>query len=493
MLNILIVIGASGDLTWRKIVPALFRLKIRGKLPEPFALIGVARTVMTDQQWADRLRTEGGSALVPPGREEAWNEFTRSLFYCPGSATEDSTFQSVRSKMDQLEMDAGCPGQSNCVCYLAVSSRLYPEILARLGESGLTNETNGSRFCVVIEKPFGYDQASAAALNKLTHEVLPEERIFRIDHYLGKETVNNIFALRFGNTIFEPLWNRQYIDHVQITAAESVLVGHRGAFYETAGVLRDMFANHLLQLLAITTMEPPSNFDADRVRDEKVKVLRAVRRLSEEEVPENIVVGQYEGYHQERGVDPESCVPTFSAIRLFIDDWRWKDVPFYLRSGKGMSCRTTQILIVYKEPPHCIFNECGTPGAMEVNRLLLQLQPAEGIRLTFLTKVPGTEMELRESVLSYSFEEQGTNQPADAYERLLLDAFAGDASLFARCDELEAAWNIIDPFNVWLDKQAKAGHKPPVYPVGNWGPEESNRWLDRDKRHWLDSCPVIRH
>ena len=356
-----------------------------------------------------------------------------------------------------------------------------------MGAAGLAVESGGARR-VIIEKPFGIDRKSARQLNDAVHRVFGEEQVYRIDHYLGKETVQNVLVLRFANTIFEPVWNRNYIDHVQITVAEEVLVGRRGAYYDAAGVLRDMFQNHLLQLLMITAMESPVRYRADAVRDEKVKVLQAIRPLSHQEVARATIRGQYRSYLDEPGVDPQSQTATFAALRLEIDNWRWQGVPFYLRSGKGMSCRTTQIVIQFRQPPTMLFRS-GPELHCEANRLVIQVQPDEGIQLHFQSKVPDAGMRLRLTDLDFRFAREFKEEMPEAYERLLLDALAGDASLFARADEVEHAWAIIDPvIAAWQDER-----QPPlcIYEPALWGPEESMYWMRGQGREWFDTCPVI--
>ena len=321
----------------------------------------------------------------------------------------------------------------------------------------------------------------------MVHETFAEHQIYRIDHYLGKETVSNILALRFANTIFEPVWNRNYIDHVQITAAESVTIGHRAGFYESAGVLRDMFQNHLLQLFTLTAMEAPARLDADAIRDEKVKVLRAVRPMREEDVARDTIRGQYRKYRDEPNVDPRSQTATFGAVKLSVDNWRWQGVPFYLRSLKASSCRTTQIVIQFRHPPHMMFESGSKP--FDANRLVLQIQPAEGIQIHFMTKVPDSGMKLRMTDLDFSFRSQYADGMPEAYQRLLLDVINGDASLFARSDEVELAWGIIDPIQrVWESSSA-----PPLafYAEGDWGPAASSQWMAGQGRAWFDLCPVL--
>ena len=340
----------------------------------------------------------------------------------------------------------------------------------------------------MIEKPFGTDSASAQTLNEDVHRVFNEDQIYRIDHYLGKETVQNLLVLRFANSIFEPIWNRNYIDHVQITVAEEVLVGSRGGYYDGAGVLRDMFQNHLLQLMMITAMEAPVRFESKFVRDEKVKVLQAIRPLAADEFSKFTLRGQYEGYLQEPGVPHDSQSATFAALKLHIDNWRWKDVPFYLRSGKAMSCRTSQIVIQFREPPHFLFAE-QSQQSMDANQLVIQIQPAEGIQLHFQTKVPDSGMRLRTTDLEFRFADRFSKAVPEAYQRLLLDSMIGDASLFARSDEVALAWQIIDPIiAAWHSAQAPPLH---VYPRGMWGPQVCTQWMNDDGRQWFDVCPVL--
>jgi glucose-6-phosphate 1-dehydrogenase len=342
----------------------------------------------------------------------------------------------------------------------------------------------------VIEKPFGTDLASAKRLNEVVHRFFTERQVYRIDHYLGKETVQNILVFRLANAIFEPVWNRNYVDHVQITAAEEVKVGRRGGYYDHAGVLRDMFQNHLLQLLTVTAMEAPARFNADSVRNEKVKVLEAIRPMTAAEVATNTVRAQYQGYRQEKDVAADSQTATFADVRLDIDNWRWQGVPFYLRSGKAMGCRTTQIVIQFREPPLRLFGNGGV-ARQDANRLVIHIQPAEGIQLHFQTKVPNREVDTRETTLDFRFDSFYADALPDAYERLLLDVLSGDQSLFARSDEVELAWGIVDPIlTAW-----KAGEQPPLwqYEPGMWGPAESSDWMQAMGRQWLDVCPVLKH
>src|SRR5262249_16868218 len=357
--------------------------------------------------------------------------------------------------------------------YLPPAPQLNEPAIAQLGAAGLADESKGPRR-VIIEKPFGTDLATAEHLNEAVHKVFSEKQVYRIDHYLGKETVQNMLVLRFANSIFEPVWNRRYIDHVQITAAEEVVVGHRGGYYDRSGILRDMFQNHLLQLLSVTAMESPARYEADTVRNEKVKVLQAIRPMTPDEVASDTVRGQYRGYTSEKDVPSDSQTATFAAVKLAVQNWRWQGVPFYLRSGKAMSCRTTQIVIQFHEPPLMLFSG-GPRGIQGGNRLVIQVQPAEGIQLHLQTKIPDAGMKLRLTDLAFSFQREFQGVMPEAYERLLLDAMQGDASLFARADEVETAWGIIDP----ILKAWKESGKPEIhqYDAGFWGPEESTKWM----------------
>ena len=486
----IVIFGASGDLTGRKLIPALFELFVEGKLAAPFVILGVSRSPLSDAEWASRLRPLA-ERFAPNFRPERWEQFAEHLRYFAGDVEREETFGRLEAELRRLE---GANG-ANRLYYLSLAPEHAAPIAAHLAQNGMTAERPGASRRLIVEKPFGVDTESSRRLNHALHEAFGEGQIYRIDHYLGKETVNNIFVLRFANAIFEPVWNRNYIDHVQITAVESVTVASRGAFYDKVSVLRDMFQNHLLQLLSVTAMEPPARFDAEAVRDEKVKVIRAIRRLTPETLPDSAVFGQYEGYRQEKGVASDSRTPTYAALKLQIDNARWKDVPIYLRSGKGMSCPTTQILIEFKEPPHQIFRAefcdiCrnAAPSDAYANRLLIQIQPSEGIRVRFLTKVPGTEMQIKNSELVYSFAGDSDLPLPDAYARLLLDALSGDASLFARDDEIEAAWRVIDPIAAEMPSRPLY-----FYPVGGWGPEEAEKLLTAENRRWFNTCPLLPH
>ncbi|MEX2560752.1 MAG: glucose-6-phosphate dehydrogenase [Pirellulales bacterium] len=476
------IFGASGDLTSRKLVPALYRLYRKRRLPAGTTIAGFSRTPYSSELWRDRLAQSTAEFIGSDFDPATWNAFAQSLHYQPGDLQKGSDVATLGRLLDEL---SGGPAGGR-VYYLATAPAFYEPAVAALGSAGLADESHGPRR-IVIEKPFGTDRESARKLNAAVHQVFSERQVYRIDHYLGKETVQNILVFRFANTIFEPLWNRNYIDHVQITAAEDIEVGQRAGYYEQAGVLRDMFQNHLLQLLSITAMEAPARFDANLVRNEKVKVLEAVRPLDGPQVASDTVRAQYIGYRQEPGVDPGSQTATFAAVKLHVDNWRWQGVPFYLRSGKALDCRTTQIVIQFRQPPHLMFPATSDPDA---NRLVIHIQPAEGIQLHFQTKVPDAGMQMRLTDLDFRFGTEFAGGLPDAYERLLLDVFAGDASLFARSDEVELAWGIVDPIiAAW---QSPFAPELVLYEAGEWGPDQSRAWIQRDGRAWLDVCPVLK-
>ena len=485
MSHTIVIFGASGDLTSRKLVPALYNLERAGSLPPDTRIVGFSRTPMTDEAWRAGLRESTANHCdCGPVDDASWKQFASRIHYQAGDIGKPEDFATLDRRLTALEAGA----DATRVYYLATAPQFYERVVTALGAHGMAEETHGPRR-IVVEKPFGTDLATARGLNAALHAVFHESQVFRIDHYLGKESVQNILALRFANTIFEPVWNRRYIDHVQITVAEEVKVGRRGAYYDTAGVLRDMFQNHLLQLLMVTAMEAPVRFEATAVRNEKVKVLEAIRPLELGEVAAAGVRGQYRGYLDDPGVAPESQTATFGAVRLEIDNWRWQGVPFYLRSGKAMNCRTTQIVIGFRQPPLELFAEGRRTFHREPNRLVIQIQPAEGIQLHFHTKVPGEGMRLRLTDLEFSYSREFQGRLPEAYEPLLLDVMTGDASLFARADEVEKSWEIIDPF-------VRAWHSvdmPPidVYEPGDWGPMASVEWMAAQGRTWFDLCPVL--
>jgi glucose-6-phosphate 1-dehydrogenase len=483
MPHTIVIFGASGDLTARKLIPALYRLYARKRLPPDTRVVGISRTDHTHQSWRDELTASTNKYLGKDFDAEAWSRFAAGIYYHRGDIQATEDFRQLEQLLKEIEREA----PTTRIYYLSTLPALYPTAIEQLGACGLAVETNGKRR-IVIEKPFGTDLKSARLLNQTLHRTFDERQVYRIDHYLGKETVQNLLVLRFANSIFEPIWNRNYVDHVQITVAEEVAVGRRGAFYDSAGILRDMFQNHLLQLMTIIAMECPSRYEANSVRDEKVKILRAVRPYAGADFAHNTIRGQYDGYRSEPGVSEESDTATFAALKLDVDNWRWNGVPFYLRSGKAMSCRTTQIVIQFREPPHMVFAD-GPRDQIDANRLVIQIQPAEGIQLHFQTKVPDAGMKLRLTDLTFSFRREYAGDAPEAYERLLLDVMNGDASLFARSDEVELAWSIIDPIlAAW---KSPAAPRLEIYPQGLWGPECSTSWIEHQGRQWFDVCPVL--
>ena len=473
----IVIFGASGDLTRRKLIPAFYSLFQNGLMPAEFQVLGVARSQMSDQEFRDHL-FEGVKEFgrLKPDSQETWDQFSERLRYLAGGYDDPQTHRKIAAALEESDQDAS--GGDNRLYYLSIPPTLYVPVIEQLGDSGLNRNKNG--WCrIIIEKPFGRDLKTAHQLNELVHTYFDEDQIYRIDHYLGKETVQNIMSFRFANSIFEPVWNRRYVDHVQISVLESVGVGHRGGYYDRAGVLRDMFQNHLLQLVSLTAMEPPIDFNAKALRDEKVKVLQAVPSVPWEDV----VFGQYEGYRQNPGVGEESTTPTYAAVRLYVNTWRWQGVPFYLRSAKNLAEKSSEITLTFKDVPHQLFQEDSDPSP---NSLSLCIQPDEGMHLRFQTKIPGAGMRTDPVQMHFHYDTRfGEHGLPDAYERLLLDALQGDASLFARSDEIEQAWSIIDPLINGWEKLSN----PPLayYRPGTWGPIESDEFLAQDDRKW-DLC-----
>ncbi len=492
----LVIFGASGDLTRRKLIPALFELHRKGRLPERFQLLGAARSPGDDEAFRDQAR-RGLMEFAPQTFEaEAWKAFAGRLHYLDGDFTTPQGVAILDQRLSELAEDGGVSperggggARRNLLFYLATPPQAYLGLVEALGKAGLVDTRDGWRR-VVIEKPFGSDLETAHQLNAELHRHLREDQIYRIDHYLGKETVQNVLFFRFANSIFEPIWNRNYIDHVQITVAESVGVEHRGRFYDSVGVLRDVFQNHILQLLAMMAMEPPASFDPEALRDERQKVLQSVRPIPVTEAARQTVRGQYDGYHLEEGVDPRSQTATFGLLRLFIDNWRWQGVPFYLRSGKRLAAKTTQVTILFKSVPHLMFPL--PPGEdIRPNALFLCLQPDEGIHLRFEVKVPDSMRRFRSVDMEFHYAEDfGPTAIPEAYERLLLDALNGDASLYMRADGIELGWALVDPIRRAWDSGTPAMAS---YPGGGWGPPEAVAFLAGEGRSWAMGCGAASH
>ncbi len=492
-----VIFGAAGDLATRKLFPALFHLYCDGLLHEDFAMVGVARKPMTDDAFRQLVYQSARDADDPsPAGEiddEAWARFAPRLSYVGGDFSETTTYAAVGKRLGAIE--SARKHSDGRLFYLAIPPSLYDQTIDHLEQSGVAQRVN-SRSArpwvrVLIEKPFGNDFPSARALNRAVRKAFAEHQVYRIDHYLGKETVQNLMVFRFANSIFEPVWNRHHIHHVQITAAETVGVEHRAGYYEEAGVVRDMFQNHLLQLMCLTAMEPPVAFQADAVRDEKTKVLRAIRRFSAAEMHDYSVRGQYgpgsikgaavPGYRREPNVDPGSDTPTWAALRLLVDSWRWRGVPFFLRSGKRMERRVTEIAVQFREPPHLLFPlESGK--TITPNVIAIRVQPNEGISLTFDIKVPGIGVRMAAAEMDFRYAEAFGEATHSAYETLLLDCMVGDATLFTRGDAVEAAWEVVDPvIEAWNDKDPE--HFP-NYAAGSWGPAVADEFIARDGARW---------
>jgi glucose-6-phosphate 1-dehydrogenase len=480
----IVIFGASGDLTKRKLVPALFSLFRKGRLPEKLKIVGYGRSDLSRDEFRDLFdRGTGDIECKEPPEMKNWEDFLGSFYYCQGRYSEEDDIRRLEAFLSDIET-----GPADRLYYFAIPPGPMTDIVVNLGRCGMTEEDRGWRR-VVAEKPFGHDLESARGLNRALHNILQESQIYRIDHYLGKETVQNVLVFRFGNTIFEPVWNRNHIDHVQITIAEEVDVGHRAGYYDKAGALRDMFQNHMLQMLSLVAMEPPASFNADAIRNEKVKLFSAIRPITGGMVASETVRGQYEGYRGTPGVNPESTTETYAALRVFIDNWRWNGVPFYLRSGKALRKKSSEVLIQFREPPHFMF-PYSPEKKITANYLSLCVQPNEGIHLRFEAKVPDTTAETRSVNMSFYYNDSfGACAVPDAYERLLLDAIIGDASLFTRSDGIEASWKFIDE----IIKGWEAGGAPSValYKPGSWGPAEADAFLSKDGRSWAPGCTGI--
>lgn len=492
----MIIMGAVGDLTSRKLMPALAHLDHDRLLDPAFAVIGVGRERLSDEQFRQNMdHAIQGSSETGETDGKSRSSFLGRLRYVAGDLTDAGTYRKIAECLSAIEGDRA--SERGRLFYFAIPPSLYPEVIRHLSASGLApraDDATSAWVRLIIEKPFGHDLASAQELNKLVRSAFSERQIYRIDHYLGKETVQNLLMLRFANSIFEPIWNREHVHHVQITAAETVGVGHRAGYYEEAGVLRDMFQNHLLQLLALTTMEPPSSFEADTVRDEKVKALRSVRPMTPMEARAASVVGQYApgvldgqrvpGYREEPSVAADSRVPTYAALRLMIDNWRWEGVPFFLRSGKRMAKRVTEIAVQFRRPPHLLF-PVSNDREVAPNVLAIRVQPEEGISLRFEVKVPGVEVRMAPVKMVFSYATAFGASTHSAYETLLLDGMLGDATLFARGDQVEVAWGVIDPVvEAW---EEGIPTRIPNYAAGSWGPSAADALVARSDTEWR--CP----
>jgi len=477
----IVIFGVTGDLTHRKLAPALYNLARAGDLPERYAILGTSTSVGSTSDFRAKLRESvSRHSRTQPLDEEIWKRFSAPLETVAADVNAPADYQKLRRTLEDVEKKAGLPG--NRLYYLAVPPGVFPVILRNLKDAGLLHPPGGPVWSrVVIEKPFGHDLASAKELNRTVAGVVEERQIFRSDHYLGKETVQNILVFRFGNSIFEPLWNRKYIDHVQITMAEEITVERRGKFYDATGVLRDVVQNHLLQVLALCTMEAPATFKADDIRDEKYKLLRSIRPFTREDVEKNVVAAQYAGYRGSEGVAPDSRTPTYVALKLAIDNWRWQGVPIYIRAGKGLKARNTEVSIHFQSIPFCLFGSEEVCQRIEPNVLTLRLQPDEGIALNFGCKVPGEDLSVGGVTMNFSYADSFQKAPWEAYERLLLDAMRGDHTLFSRRDGDEQAWAIATPIlEAWA-----AGQTPlPEYETGSAGPKEAAELLRREGRRW---------
>jgi glucose-6-phosphate 1-dehydrogenase len=485
---ILVIFGGTGDLSKRKLLPTLFYIFRQDELPKEFAILGIARSKMTDDQYRDLIKRDLQESSEEPLEESKWTDFSNHLFYLSADSSRDESYLSLRKKMDQL-MNQIAGDSRDIIYYLAVSPQIAPVIIKGLKRHDLCRGTFNTK--IIVEKPFGKDRQSAVELNKILTDAFEERQIYRIDHYLGKDTVQNILFFRFSNNIFEQLWNRHNIDSVQITVAETLGVENRGAYYEQTGVVRDMVQNHILQLMGMIAMEPPIGFEADYIRDEKLKVFLAFQPFRENDIDQFTVRGQYgpgkvngkevQGYREEEEVAPESNTPTFFAGKFHIANWRWAGVPFYIRTGKRLAKRSTEIAIQFKQPPLRLFGR--TCDTLDPNILLLTIQPEEKICLRFGVKYPHSENQIHTVNMVFSYQETFKMKDYHPYERLLIDCMKGDLTLFVREDAIEAMWHIVDPIIArW---ESIVPDHFPNYEAGTWGPEEANRLLERDGRQWI--------
>jgi glucose-6-phosphate 1-dehydrogenase len=482
---VLVLFGVTGDLARKKLLPAIYDLANRGLLPPGFAVVGFARRDWEHQDFRQLAHDAVKEHARTPFREDVWNQLAEGLHFVPGTFDDDAAFEQLATVVKELDTKRGTGG--NYAFYLSIPPKFFQDVVKQLQRSGLSQPSEGSWRRVVIEKPFGHDLASARELNAILHEVFPEESIFRIDHYLGKETVQNILALRFANTLYEPIWNRSYVDHVQITMAEDIGIGGRAGYFDGIGAARDVIQNHLLQLLALTAMEEPVSFEAEAVRAEKAKILSAVRLPAD--LDTYTVRGQYTagwqggvkvpGFREEEGIPQSSRTDTYAAMRLDIDTRRWAGVPFYLRTGKRLARRATEVALLFQTAPHLPFAQTDTEELGQ-NALVIRVQPDEGVTLRFGSKVPGTSMEVRDVNMDFDYGESFTESSPEAYERLLLDVLIGDPPLFPRQEEVERSWQILDPVEEYWDKHGA----PATYPAGSWGPKAADEMMARDGRAW---------
>jgi glucose-6-phosphate 1-dehydrogenase len=486
---VMVIFGAAGDLTRRKLIPALYNLAKYQLLSREFAVVGLARSGMSTEDFRKTITEEMKEFATSPIEADLWEWFVRRLYYMQGNFGDKEMYPKLKEMLGKIDLDHSTHG--NYFFYLATSPDYFGPIVEQLGENGLMAEDTQHWRRVIIEKPFGHDLESAKELNQQLLKVADEKQIYRIDHYLGKETVQNILAFRFANGIFEPIWNRRYIDHIQLSVTETVGVESRGSYYDHAGALRDMVPNHIMQLITLTAMEPPVSFKADAVRDEQSKILHAIQPLSSEDVLSKTVRGQYgEGvisgqrvpaYRSEPDVPPDSRTETFVAMKLQIDNWRWADVPFYLRTGKRLAARNTQVVIQFRRAPFVLFRDTPVENLMP-NQLVLHIQPQEGISLRFAAKAPGPVMRLGGVDMNFEYADYFGQQPSTGYERLLHDCMIGDATLFQRADMVEAGWAVVSPvMDVW---KALPPRNFPNYASGTWGPKEADELLERDGRRW---------
>jgi glucose-6-phosphate 1-dehydrogenase len=485
----IVIFGASGDLTKRKLLPALYNLKSLQLLPENFAVIGVAVTDGDDELFRSQISSDIKEFATRPVEQPVWEDFAKRSHYISGDFNDPATFQHLRSKIEEVQKAWNLPG--NVLFYLAVSPTFFGKVVEQLGNAGLTGESPGAWRRIIIEKPFGHDLQSSRELNANLARHVSESQIYRIDHYLGKETVQNIMVFRFGNSVFEPIWNRRYIDYVQITVAEQLGVELRGGYYDHSGVARDMVQNHILSVLSLIAMEPPASISGDSVRNEKVKVLEAIRPMEPEEVLSNTVRGQYSAgtiggkhvaaYRSEPDVNPQSNTDTFVALKLQVENWRWADVPFFIRCGKRLAAHTTQIVIGFKRTPLLLFGK-DIEESVRPNRLVIHVQPDEGITMDIHAKRPGPGISIASVPLGFSYREFGESTAATGYETLLYDCMIGDMTLFHRYDSVDASWRIVDPIlDVW---QALHPRDFPNYTAGTWGPEASDHLIEKSGHSW---------